>query len=67
MRAEVISAYLWLIGGLFCLWVGLKGFYYVYIYGAPQWLSGLTFVAFFCFYKFASVRRHAAKSAVRKT
>jgi hypothetical protein len=56
-----ISAYLWLIAGLFCLWIGTKAVIYIEAYDSPQSMSALLFVAPVCFYQFYKARRAVKK------
>jgi ABC-type Mn2+/Zn2+ transport system permease subunit len=57
MTLQIAKSYIWLIAGLACLWIGLKGLYYIYAFDMPSSPSILVFVAPVCFYQFVKLRR----------
>ncbi len=54
--ARIVKDYLWLFGGLLCVWIGMIGVYVIHSTGSPSSPSILLFVAPFCFYRFAKAR-----------
>ena len=53
---HVVGDYLWLIGGLVLIWIGLIGMYVIYSTGMPSSPSLGVFAGAFCLYRFVKIR-----------